>query len=51
VRLISRLCDFYLVMAMRPLFTAAGQSRRRWDRAAIDRALGEVETALGYIEA
>jgi glutathione S-transferase len=50
VRLISRLCDFYLVMAMRPLFTASGQSRRRWDRAAIDKALAEVETALGYIE-
>ena len=50
VRLISRLCDFYLVMAMRPLFTASGMSRRRWDRAAIDRALGEVEAALGYIE-
>ena len=33
VRLISRLCDFYLVMAMRPLFTASGMSRRRWDRA------------------
>ena len=41
VRLISRLCDFYLVMAMRPLFTASGMSRRRWDRAAIDRALAE----------
>ena len=27
VRLISRLCDFYLVMAMVPLFTASGQSR------------------------
>ena len=51
VRLISRLCDFYLVMAMRPLFTASGQSRRRWDHAAIDRGLAEVETALGYIEA
>lgn len=50
VRLISRLCDFYLVMAMRPLFTASGMSRRRWDRAAIDRALAEVEAALGYIE-
>jgi glutathione S-transferase len=25
-------------------------SRRRWDRPAIDRALGEVEAALGYIE-
>lgn len=50
VRLISRLCDFYLVMAMRPLFAASGTSRRRWDRAAIDRALAEVEAALGYIE-
>ena len=50
VRLISRLCDFYLVMAMRPLFTASGMSRRRWDRAAIDRALAEVAAALGYIE-
>jgi glutathione S-transferase len=50
VRLISRLCDFYLVMAMRPLFTASGMSRRRWDRAAIDRALAEVEAALGYVE-
>src|SRR5580692_5305045 len=51
VRLISRLCDFYLVMAMVPLFAASGQSRRRWDRAAIDKALAAVETALGYIEA
>ncbi|HEY3799880.1 MAG TPA: glutathione S-transferase family protein [Caulobacteraceae bacterium] len=51
VRLISRLCDFYLVMAMRPLFTASGISRRRWDRAVIDRALAEVASALGYIEA
>jgi glutathione S-transferase len=51
VRLISRLCDFYLVMAMRPLFTASGMSRKRWDRAAIDKGLAEVEAALGYIEA
>jgi glutathione S-transferase len=50
VRLIARLCDFYLVMAMVPLFTASGQSRKRWDRAAIDKALRAVETALGYIE-
>ena len=51
VRLISRLCDFYLVMAMVPLFTASGMSRKRWDRAAIDKALKAVGTALGYIEA
>jgi glutathione S-transferase len=50
VRLISRLCDFYLVMAMRPLFTASGQSRKRWDKGAIDAGLAAVETALGYIE-
>lgn len=37
-------------MAMVPLFTVSGQSRKRWDRAAIDRALAAVETALGYIE-
>ena len=50
VRLISRLCDFYLVMAMRPLFTASGMSRKRWDRTAIDKGLAEVANALGYIE-
>jgi glutathione S-transferase len=51
VRLISRLCDVYLVTAMVPLFAAAGQSRRRWDRSAIERALDAVATALGYVEA
>ncbi|HEY2708724.1 MAG TPA: glutathione S-transferase family protein [Caulobacteraceae bacterium] len=50
VRLISRLCDFYLVMAMRPLFTASGRSRRRWEWEKIDAALAEIETSLGYIE-
>ena len=35
---------------MVPLFTASGQSRKRWDRAAIDKALRAVETALGYVE-
>jgi len=51
VRLISRICDFYLVMAMVPLFTASGQSRRRWDQEKIAGALAAVETALGYLEA
>ncbi len=51
VRLVSRLCDFYLVQAMIPLFAAAGRSRRRWDHQAIAAALGAVETALGHIEA
>jgi glutathione S-transferase len=50
VRLISRLCDFYLVMAMVPLFTASGQRRKDWDWRRIDSALDEVRKALGYIE-
>jgi glutathione S-transferase len=50
VRLISRLCDFYLVMAMVPLFNAAGMARKNWDIARIDAALGEVKKSLGYIE-
>ncbi|HVN01163.1 MAG TPA: glutathione S-transferase family protein [Caulobacteraceae bacterium] len=50
VRLIARLCDFYLVQAMVPLFNASGRSRRHWDWSRIDAALADVEAALGYIE-
>lgn len=50
VRLISRLCDIYLVMAMVPLFAAAGRSRRSWNPESIDAALQKVDEALGYIE-
>src|SRR5215469_10849718 len=50
VRLIARLCDVYLVMAMVPLFNASGRPRRMWDAGKIDAALGEVATALGYLE-
>ncbi len=50
VRLIARLCDFYLVMAMVPLFTASGQSRRRWDEARDRPGPGRRGgAALGYI--
>jgi glutathione S-transferase len=49
-RLISRLCDFYLVMAMVPLFSASGRARKTWDPDAIDKAIAEVATALGHIE-
>jgi glutathione S-transferase len=51
VRLLSRICDFYLVMAMVPLFNASGRSRKTWDEGRIDTALAEVETALGHLEA
>src|SRR5690242_1275211 len=50
VRLISRLCDFYLVMAMVPLFNASGMPRKKWDMAKINAALAEVKKSLGYIE-
>src|SRR6202022_3453826 len=49
VRLISRVCAIYLVMAMVPLFTASGQRRRDWSTQRIDSALGEVRKALDYI--
>lgn len=50
VRLLSRICDIYLVMAMRPLFDAAGRSRRHWNPERIERALAEVDQALGFLE-
>src|SRR5258706_8776868 len=51
MRLISRICDFYLVMAMRPLFNASGRSRRTLETERIRAALDEVEQALGFLEA
>jgi len=50
VRLVSRLCDFYLVFAMVPLFNASGRSRKTWDMAKIEAALAEVKTSLDYLE-
>ena len=50
VRLLSRICDFYLVMAMVPLFTASGQPRKNWDQVKIDAALAEVMKSLLYLE-
>lgn len=50
VRLIARLCDFYLVMAMVPLFTASGLGRKKWDSVKIDAALAEVKKSLDYLE-
>lgn len=50
MRLISRICDIYLVMAMVPLFTLAGRSRRHWTPEVIEKATGEVAKALAYVE-
>jgi len=50
MRLLSRICDFYVVMAMVPLFNMSGRSRRHWDPAVIDGAAAKVAEALGYLE-
>jgi glutathione S-transferase len=51
MRLISRICDFYVVIAMVPLFNLSGRSRRHWDPATVTAAAGKVAEALGYLEA
>jgi glutathione S-transferase len=50
MRLLSRICDFYLVMAMVPFFTLSGRSRRHWTDEAISSAAGKVGEALDYLE-
>jgi glutathione S-transferase len=51
MRLLSRICDFYLVMAMVPLFGLSARSRRHWEPTAVSAAVGKVAEALGYLEA
>ncbi|MFL5298406.1 MAG: glutathione S-transferase family protein [Phenylobacterium sp.] len=51
MRLLSRICDFYVVMAMVPLFNLAGRSRRHWEPAAVEAAAGKLADALAYLEA
>jgi glutathione S-transferase len=50
VRLLTRISDIYLVMAMVPLFDALGSRRSEWDRAVIEAAVGKVAEALGALE-
>jgi glutathione S-transferase len=51
MRLLSRICDFYVVMAMVPLFNLSGRSRRHWEPAAVGAAADKLAEALGYLEA
>ena len=51
MRLLSRICDFYVVMAMVPLFNLAGRSRRHWTPEVVGAATGKLAEALGYLEA
>lgn len=50
MRLLSRICDFYLVMAMVPLFDYSARSRKTWDREGIERAMRKITDALAYLE-
>ena len=50
VRLISRICDIYLVMAMIPLFDVLGKPRDQWNKPGIDNAFRDIEKALSYVE-
>jgi glutathione S-transferase len=50
VRLLSRLSDFYIVMAMSPLFDAVAQPPQRWDQAAIRGHVAEVAKTLDRLE-
>ena len=50
MRLLSRICDFYVVMAMVPLFTLAGRSRRHWEPQAVAAASDKLAEALAYLE-
>lgn len=50
MRLLSRICDFYVVMAMVPLFDFAGRSRRHWEPERIEAAAKKLEGALAYLE-
>ncbi len=51
MRLLSRICDFYIVMAMVPLFDLSGRPRRDWAPDRVAAASGKLEAALAYLEA
>lgn len=50
MRLISRICDFYLVMAMVPLFGYSARSRKTWDPEGLQAAMSKLSDALSYLE-
>lgn len=50
MRLLSRLSDVYLVMAMVPLFSIIERPPNEWSKDVIRGALDEIAIALGYLE-
>jgi len=50
VRVISRISDIYVVMAMLPLFNNVALPKDERDDETIEKAAGEVRAALGFVE-
>ena len=50
MRLLSRINDIYLVMAMGPLFWIIERPPREWPQDEIRKSLEEIAIALGYLE-
>jgi glutathione S-transferase len=50
VRLLSRISDIYIVMAMLPLFNMVELPPHRWDQHQIARQLDEIGRSLDYLE-
>jgi glutathione S-transferase len=50
VRLVSRISDIYIVMAMLPLFIMAGTPPKSWSQSKIQRHLGEIADSLDFLE-
>lgn len=50
VRLLSRISDIYIVMAMLPLMNMVSRPPKSWDQAAVTRAVNEVDKSLAFLE-
>lgn len=50
VRLLSRISDIYIVMAMLPLFNMVALPPAQWNQAAIKKHLAEIDKSLDFLE-
>ena len=50
VRLLSRISDIYIVMAMLPLFNMVAAPPASWDQTVVSRQLDEIGQALDFLE-
>lgn len=50
VRLLSRISDIYIVMAMLPLMNMVATPPKQWNQHAVKRAVNEVDKSLAFLE-